>query len=165
MAGNWNSGRRPQPTAIKLLRGNPGKRRINPNEPAPPPLDASFDDPPPALNGDEHAKAEWRRVAPILRACGLVTEAERTALLALCHQWSRYLEAHAQVREHGMMVANAAGLDVPNPFLGVADRALVHCQRLWAELGLTPTGRARVARLPSGRIEPVAPPSKWGGIV
>jgi len=34
MAGNWNSGRRPQATALKMLRGNPGKRRLAP-EPAP----------------------------------------------------------------------------------------------------------------------------------
>ena len=31
--GNWNSGRRPQPTALKVLRGNPGKRPLNVDEP------------------------------------------------------------------------------------------------------------------------------------
>ena len=29
-------GRKPKPTALKLLEGNPGKRRINGTEPKPP---------------------------------------------------------------------------------------------------------------------------------
>ena len=47
-------------------------------------------------------------------------------------------------------------------FVGIADRALTHCHRLWNELGLTPSGRAKVARLPPA-ARAVAPASKWGG--
>ena len=33
---------------------------------------------------------------------------------------------------------------MPNPYLGVATKALGMCNRLWPELGLTPSSRSRV---------------------
>lgn len=164
--GNWNSGRRPQPTALKVLRGNPGKRRLSPDEPKPPEADASFDTPPPELLNDPGASNEWRRVAPLLRACGLVTEAERSSLVALCQQWSRYVEAQQQVRTLGMIVQSRSGIPMTNPYLDVADRALHHCHRLWTVLGLTPSGRARVGAAMTGAAFPApAAPSKWQGLL
>ena len=160
--GNWNSGRRPLPTAIKILRGNPGKRPLNPNEPTLAAADASFDVPPAELAGDTAAAAEWRRVAPLLRAAGLVSHSERSALTALCQQWSRYLAAHAQVIALGMCIESPNRIPATNPYLAVADRALTHCHRLWAELGITPSGRARASKLPAARKEP---PSKWEGLL
>ena len=162
--GNWNSGRRPQPTALKVLRGNPGKRPLNPNEPIMPPATAAFDEPPPALAEDPAAAAEWRRVAPLLRAAGLVTESEQSALTALCQQWSRYLQATTQIRELGMCIEGSHGIPTPNPYLLVADRALTHCHRLWAELGLTPSGRAKACKLPTAP-NPETKPSKWSGLL
>jgi P27 family predicted phage terminase small subunit len=147
---------------LKILRGNPGKRPINANEPKIARADPSFDEPPPELNGDPGASAEWRRVAPLLRAAGLVSATERAALTALCQQWSRYLAAHRQVMELGMCIEAKAG-PVPNPYLLVADRALAHCQRLWSELGLTPSGRSRASKLPAPADE--KKPSKWAGLL
>src|SRR4029453_18636400 len=124
MAGNANSGRRPLPTHLKVLRGNPGKRRIHPSEPTPPAVTAAFDTPPPELAGDDVAETEWRRVAPMLRACKLVTEAERPLLITLCQQWSRYLEAQQKIRESGMLVKTPAGLPEPIPYLEIKKRSM-----------------------------------------
>jgi P27 family predicted phage terminase small subunit len=162
--GNWNSGRRPQPTAIKLLRGNPGKRRLNDREPTIDRADPSFDNPPAELAGDLAASTEWKRVAPLLRAAGLVSQSERSALTALCQQWSRYLAAHAQIIELGMVLTvSKRKIPIQNPYLSVADRALSHCHRLWSELGLTPSGRARAFKLPATPDD--AAPSKWEGLL
>jgi len=162
MAGNSNSGRRPQPTQLRILRGNPGKRRINPAEPTPAPVDQAFDTPPLELAGDDRAAAEWRRVAPLLRHCRLITEAERGSLVALCQQWSRYLEAHDKIRELGLIIKRPKGIPMTNPYLPIADKALAHCQRLWIELGLTPSGRTKITALP----EPGGPDrSKWDGLL
>jgi len=160
--GNWNSGRRPQPTALKVLRGNPGKRPIR-EEPPIAPADPSFDTPPAELADDPTAAAEWRRVAPMLRAARLVTSSDRSALVALCQQWSRYLAAHAQVIALGMCIETTKSVPIPNPYLLVADRALTHCHRLWSELGLTPSGRARAAKI--GTPADAATPSKWAGLL
>lgn len=168
MAGNWNSGRRRQPTALKVLRGNPGKRRIDPaNEPQPAAVTESFDEPPAELNGNATARAEWKRVAPLLRLCGLVSQAERTALVALCLEWATYLVAQRQLRRARLVKGKDGVLHI-SPYVAIADRALSQCQRLWAELGLTPAGRARLARLPpapSSRTPPPTPVSKWGGLL
>jgi P27 family predicted phage terminase small subunit len=163
LVGNWNSGRRPQPTALKVLRGNPGKRPLNVNEPTIAAAGAAFDTPPRELDDDPAAAAEWRRVAPLLRTARLVTEAERGALTALCQQWSRYLAAHAQVIALGMVIETTKCVPVPNPYLLVADRALTHCHRLWNELGLTPAGRARASKVPAP--DDAAAPSKWAGLL
>ena len=162
MAGNANSGRRPQPTRLRVLRGNPGRRPINPREPQPPPVPDGFEIPPPEIEIDALAAAEWRRVIPILKVSGLASTAERSALIALCQQWSRYLEAQGKVRELGMIVKKTSGIPMINPYLAVADRALAHCQKLWAELGLTPSGRARLSALPQAEPQEA---SKWAGLV
>lgn len=165
MAGNWNSGRRRQPTALKILRGNPGKRRLSAEtEPTPPALDERFTRPPRELTGNTRARAEWRRIVPLLRDCGLISQAERPSIIALCLEWSTYLEARATLQREGVTTLTATGVRV-SPSLAIADGALTHCHRLWSELGLTPSGRAKVARLPSARVTPVQPASKWGGLL
>ncbi len=159
--GNKNSGRRPAPTALKLLRGNPGKRALNQHEPVIPLVTDAFDEPPAELMADVVAAAEWRRVAPMLRIARVVTEAERAVLVALCQQWSRYLEAHGKVQSLGMVVKGHKEQPITNPYLRLADRALAHCLKLWAELGLTPSSRSRISTLPQAESKQ----SKWAGLL
>ena len=107
------------------------------------------------------ASAEWARVAPILRTCGLVSEAERSSLLALCIEWSRYQEAHGKVRSLGTIVQKGpTKIPIVNPYLMVANHAMALCLKLWAELGLTPSSRSRLAAIPAGDMPEL---SKWGG--
>jgi P27 family predicted phage terminase small subunit len=145
---------------LKVLQGNPGKRRLNDAEPKPPQLAADFDQPPVEVLGDPIAEKEWRRVAPILRQTRMVTEVERGLLVALCQQWSRYLEAHSKVATAGMIIRAASGNPMANPYLTVADRALAHCTKLWVELGLTPSSRSRLS-VP--KADPT--PTKWAGLL
>jgi P27 family predicted phage terminase small subunit len=163
VAGNWNSGRRPQPTAVRLLRGNPGKRRPRADEPQPPAPEGSFDAPPPELAGDAAACAEWERLAPMLRTAGMITIAERGALIALTQQWSRYQDAQQKILALGMVVKTPSGAPIVNPYLRVADAALQHCQRLWVELGLTPSTRSKLSALP--QVEREETRSRWAGLI
>ena len=133
-------GRKPKPTAARLRDGNTGHRPVNTSEPHPPPVDAAFDDPPAYLDGD--AAIEWRRLAPMLRRARQITEADRAALHALCIEWARYLEARAHA--HPRVVAAPSGYAMPNPWLAIQHKALHACMKLWPELGLTPSSRARV---------------------
>ena len=68
-------GRKPKPTALKLIEGNPGKRAINGQEPMPP---ASLPDCPQHLTTE--ARAEWQRLAEILNGIGLLTQVDRAAM-------------------------------------------------------------------------------------
>ena len=158
MPGNHNSGRRPEPRALKLLRGNPGRRRLAPEPPAATPADPLLVTPPTELAGNARASDEWRRIAPEL------TESDRAAAIALCLEWAAYLTAQAQLRE-SRTAKDSEGVPKISPWVVVADRALSQCLRLWNELGLTPSGRGRRARHPTNSRQPPAPPaSKWGSI-
>ena len=137
-------GRKPKPTAQKVLEGNPGKRPLNTKEPVLPDPSDTFDAPPPELLEDVVAGAEWTRLTPMLRKARTITEADRGSLVALCQQWSRYLEANRNVSTAGMVIKSPSGYPMPNPYIGIANKALGHCLRLWAELGITPSSRSRV---------------------
>lgn len=137
-------GRKPVPTALKILRGNPGQRPLNLAEPKPPAAFDGFAMAPAELSKDPVALQEWKRLAPLLHRIRQVTEAERTVLIALCEQWSVYRTAHAKVADLGMIVKSPSGYPMTNPYLSVANKALQHCAKLWAELGLTPSARSRV---------------------
>jgi P27 family predicted phage terminase small subunit len=143
-------GRKPTPTDLRVLRGNPGHRPLNVDEPQLPTVQADvFDTPPIELAGDTAASAEWSRLAPMLRTARQVTEAERGSLIALVQQWSRYLDANSKAAAAGMVIKSPSGYPMANPYLGIANRALAHCMKLWAELGLTPSSRSRVSATPA----------------
>lgn len=138
-------GRKPLPTWRHRLEGNPGKRKRNAQEPAPPPVPEDLDTaPPPELTGDARAIEEWTRLLPMLRLGRQVTDADRAALLALCLEWSRYLTAIAKVAATSLIVMTPKGYPIQNPYLPVATKAFSNCAKLWPELGLTPSSRSRV---------------------
>lgn len=137
-------GRKPHPTWRRELEGNPGKRGFNAHEPQPPITDDAFLDPPDELKDVPTALREWMRLAPMLQKARQITDADRAALVALCLEWSRYLDAITKVRQSGMVIQTPNGYPIPNPYLGIATRALAGCTRLWPELGLTPSSRSRV---------------------
>jgi P27 family predicted phage terminase small subunit len=129
---------------------NPGHRPLNVHEPQLPAVPAEvFDTPPVELTGDVAACDEWIRLASMLRAARQVTDAERGSLIALVQQWSRYLEANTKAAAAGMVIKSPSGYPMPNPYLSIANRALAHCMKLWAELGLTPSSRSRVTATPA----------------
>lgn len=141
-------GRKPKTTAEKRLAGNPGKRPLNEQEPHMPPLAEPPEQVPVELLDDACAAAEWRRLDGIMRQARSITEGDRAALVSLCQQWSRYQEAHATVAKAGMVVRAPSGFPIMNPYIAIANKALGHCVKLWAELGLTPTSRSRVVAVP-----------------
>jgi len=86
-------GRRPKPTRLKVLIGNPGKRPLNSNEPHP---EVALPDCPPELG--PVARQEWERMtaqlAP-LRAVirGLESEVGHMSVLPISLHDSRSLRA------------------------------------------------------------------------
>jgi P27 family predicted phage terminase small subunit len=138
-------GRKPKPEAQRRLEGNPGHRRLPPADPLPAPEPQAFEAVPEELADDPRAAAEWRRVVPLLTKVRLVTDADRASLIAVCLEWSRYLEASRKVAQLGMVVKTPSGYPMPNPYLAIQTKALSGCTKLWPELGLTPSSRTRVA--------------------
>jgi P27 family predicted phage terminase small subunit len=133
-------GRKPKPTYLKVLDGNPGKRPLNDREPVP-----TQGVPPRPEWLDEEARTEWERIVPELAAMGLMARADRAALAAYCTAWSRWVAAEAQVRKYGTIVKSPEkGFPMKSPYLCVADQALETMRKLMVEFGLTPSSRSRI---------------------
>src|SRR3990172_5937812 len=97
-------GRPPTPTNLKLLRGNPGKRRLNDKEP-----DPKVEIPPCPGHLNRVAKREWRRVSKELFALGLVSKIDRAALGRYCDAYGRWAEAATQIQQYGLIFKSPNG--------------------------------------------------------
>jgi P27 family predicted phage terminase small subunit len=156
--GGRMRGRKPIPTVLKVLRGNPGQRRLNPNEPTPEPLEEAT---PPELTAPA-AAAEWARtIVPAIRR-GQVTSADRAIAIAFCPHWAHWLaESEEADRAPIVVLVGEHGHPVPNPARGMANRTYALLRTTAAELGLTPSSRSRVHT-----VIPATPAAnKWEGLL
>jgi P27 family predicted phage terminase small subunit len=133
------AGRKPKPTAVKRLAGNPGHRRLNDREPRPPRAIPAC---PRTLSAD--AKRHWKQLAIQLYNVGILTELDQSVLAALCAEWSTWLKAKTQLSKHGMVSLTAGGSWKPSPYITISNQAMANILRLLAELGMTPSSRSRV---------------------
>lgn len=136
-------GRKPKPTALKLLQGNPGKRPIDANEPQPAVPAGDRAPYAPRFLCDE-GKAEWRRIIGYLLEAGLYTEVDRTALAMYCQAFGRWIEAEKQVDERGPICTSDNGNLYQNPWVAIANKRWDQVRKVMAEFGMTPSSRTRV---------------------
>lgn len=132
-------GRKPKPTALKVLEGNPGKRPLNDREPVPPKATLKC----PAWLLPE-AKKEWKRLAPALEAMGVLTMADLTAFEGYCQAYARWKEAEAFITQHGSIFQTPSGYVQQVPQVSIAQQNLKIMQSFCSEFGLTPATRARI---------------------
>ena len=132
-------GRKPKPTVLKVISGNPGKRPLPKHEPQPKP-----DCPEPPDNLSPAALEEWDRVVPLLYQLGLLSGLDRAALVAYCVAWGRWMDAEDALLKSGAVVMSPNGFPVPSPFLAVANRAMKQIKEFLAEFGMSPSSRTRV---------------------
>jgi P27 family predicted phage terminase small subunit len=140
-------GRKPKPTHLKLVTGNPGKRALNPAEPKPASL---IPDPPAELSAD--ALDEWEKISRRLLAAGIVTAIDRAALAAYCQAYGRWVQAERALAEmakrdlitSGLLIKTTNGHAIQNPLVGTANKAMSDMVRYAAEFGMTPSARSRV---------------------
>lgn len=141
-------GRKPTPTHLKLVRGNPGKRRLNAAEPVP---ERVLPSPPPELSAD--ARTEWDRVAGELHRIGVLSGIDRAALAAYCQAYGRWVVAERAIAKmaerdpltEGLMIKTTNGNAVQNPLVGTANKAMADLVRYAAEFGMTPSARSRIS--------------------
>ncbi len=83
------AGRKPKPTAVKKLEGNPGKKKLNTKEPVP---GKGMPDCPKWMLPD--AKEEWVRLSEKLNQMGVLTEVDRSAFAAYCQSYARWKNSY-----------------------------------------------------------------------
>ncbi len=135
-------GRRPIPLEMKLLTGNPGKRRLNRREPkgrpGVPPC-------PQHLRGV--ARDAWHRIGRRLKTLRVITDADADALELVCTAYAEYRAALAVVARRGRTYATrtANGIIVrKRPEVAIASEAWWRVKSMLVEFGLTPAARTRI---------------------
>ncbi len=135
-----------KPTALKRLQGNPGKRPLPKDEPAPPPADPKLPDSMPVCPDflDEAARAEWAEIVPQLVELKVLARLDRAALAAYCQAWSRWRMAELLLAGDGLTYMSATGVVKKHPAIAIAAEAQKLMRQFLIEFGLTPAARARL---------------------
>ena len=143
-------GRKPKPTAIKELEGNPGHRALNCYEPTP---DRRAPRCPSWL--EDEAKKEWKRMGAVLEQYGLLTDMDMAAFAGYCQAYARWKEAEEFITQHGTMVRTPNGYLQQVPQVSIAQTNLKILLRFCEQFGLTPSARSRIVA-GEGATDPAA---------
>jgi P27 family predicted phage terminase small subunit len=141
-------GRKPIPSYLKVLRGNPGQRQIT-DEPQPA-LPAEPPEPPDHLT--DYGREEWRRIIREAYALRLCTPLDVHPLGAYCAAYSRWRTAEETISimaerdpvMRGLIVKTQSGGAAPNPLVIISQNAARDMVRFASEFGLTPVARSRI---------------------
>jgi len=93
------AGRRPKPTALKELQGNPGHRPLNDKE-----LAAPKGEPEMPKGMLPAARREWKRIVPILIKLGVLSQIDGKALAAYCDTYAHWEMARKDIDKYGLVV-------------------------------------------------------------
>lgn len=140
-------GRKPTPTALRVLTGNPQHRPLDLREPQPdpsPPRCPSF--------LSREARKHWREIVPELARLGLLSRVDAGALEGLCDAYSQFRQASEFIKQHGMVYRSSDGQLVKTPHVAIARNALAIYIRIAVEFGLTPSSRTGL-QAPEGRAD------------
>jgi P27 family predicted phage terminase small subunit len=142
-------GNPPVPLTLKLLKGNPGKRRLRTEiEPA---IEAKVPEPPEFVTG--YAAEEWRRLTPELHNLGLISVLDVSPLAAYCMAYARWREAEEALAAvaardplaHGLLTKTKDGNVRRNPLTTIAHEEAVSMVAFAGNFGMSPVARTRIA--------------------
>ncbi|GAF84142.1 unnamed protein product [marine sediment metagenome] len=131
-------GRKPKPTALRLLEGNREHRPIPENEPKP----QSVKPKKPAWL-DKIARREWNRMCKLLAPLGLLSVIDGAALGIYCQAFSKLVQTEKVIAEHGMVYVDGLTLKT-RPEVLIAEKAMKTLRATAAEFGMTPSSRSRI---------------------
>ena len=129
-------GPRPKPTALRVLEGNPGHKKMNRSEPKP---EAAIPTCPSWLPAT--AKSEWRRVTRELHAMGLLSRADRSTLAAYCQVYSDWHQAEHVIQKLGPTFETPNGYVQQRPEVAMKHKALSLLAKFASLFGLSPADR------------------------
>lgn len=92
----------------------------------------------------KHAKAEWRRVVPLLVQRRILTDADLGSLESYCTSMGLVRDAQEAISRDGLVIQTEKG-PRRHPLFGVLNSAQTTARLAASELGLTPVSRSRPA--------------------
>ena len=133
-------GRKNKPTALKILAGNPGRRKLNDQEPEP---DVILPVAPETLSNI--GKAKWDEVSLKLYNQGILTELDLDLLMLYCQNYEGYVDAKQKVKDFGgEVVKTDKGNLMQNPFLSIANQREEKMIKMLSMFGMSPVDRTKV---------------------
>ena len=146
----------PTPTNLKLLRGNPGKRAINHDEPQ-----YIIKIPTPPKEFTKEQKALYRKIGRQLKAGRVITEIDGHALATYVEMYTEYKRAVHCLAVEGYLIETPNGMKMQSPYVSIKNKAYMAMRQIWAEFGMTPSSRTRIKALPDTKTTSADP---WGNI-
>lgn len=136
-------GPKPQPTELKKLKGNPGRRPLPADEPT---LPAARMKKPRGLQKKHLAAARlYDALANELAAAGITTAIDAPAFRLMAEHYGLALQAAQIIAVEGLMTVDERGLPRKHPMLQVLRDNSEMYRKLAAEFGLTPSSRSRLS--------------------
>lgn len=141
---------RPTPTAIRLAKGNPGKKKLSLDEPQP-----SKQLPPCPDYLPDGAKAVWARLVPELTRLGVLTSLDVGAFQRYCINVAEWRACVDFIKANGsdLVVRDADSGEVtgvvPYPQVKRKREYEILLLRYEQEFGLTPSSRSKIHAIPA----------------
>lgn len=131
-------GKRPTPTALKVLKGEKPSR-INFDEPQP----ASQEPPRPAFPDAEMAEV-WDFTTRELRKLKILAECDRDMLYAFCVAVYMHRKATREVVEYGLVSGTPSGRETPSAAVRIVQETAGTIAKLATHFGLSPAARTAI---------------------
>lgn len=149
------------PTALKILRGNPGKRRLNRREPRPA-RGAAF---PVWLDGlgDPAIRKIWDELAGLLDRSKVLTQSDGEALAMLTHKVWMYRAAALAIKNGFTYETTTLQGDVmqrSRPEVALLSDLGKQIRGLLSDFGMNPSARSKVSVAPDAQRD-ATPGGTW----
>jgi P27 family predicted phage terminase small subunit len=142
-------GRKPKPTHLRLLEGNPGKRRINRDDMRP---SEGLDAPPEWLSKSQ--QAGWTYAVEHARP-GLLKRIDGSILTVFVVAEDLHRQAIEAINSSGLLAPSPVKAEpMQNLYLAIANKQALIMAKAAAELGFSPSSRSRIptqAPIPTAR--------------
>ena len=142
----------PKPIEMKLLEGNPGKRKLNKNAPMPERIISLKC---PKFIG-KYGRQEWQRITSDLSRLNMLTGVDQGALEMYCQTYQKWRDAEDYLIKEGTVYAIKD--DYGNikcvqqvPQVSIAHQSAEYCRKMLSEFGLTPAARTRLS-IPASEV-------------
>jgi P27 family predicted phage terminase small subunit len=132
-------GRHPTPTNLKIIRGNPGQRALNADEPQPP---AASLTPPRNLEG--LALEKWEEMSVLLSRMGVFTQADRHPLERYCLMYEQWTNLERHCREHGYTQVTQTGYSQVTAEATLIKSLRADMLSIERQFGMTPAARSTI---------------------
>lgn len=133
-----SAGRKPKPTAVKKLEGNPGKRPLNRREPKPKTAVKR-----PHGLGRGLQRRFWDEHAGELERLQILTGVDVAAFRLMAEHYAIAVQAVGELREEGLTVETRDGVK-KNPLAQVFKDNSMAFKAFAVEFGMTPSARTRL---------------------